>query len=96
MQDNVCKHVTEGENRHLFASPQCLGYNNEHGQLTMEICKPSMDTIIKQTKAAVKRFSAKSVFVGADKNHLINDLNKALKKFQVGFSYRAYCNYFLI
>jgi len=79
--DNVCKHVQES--RQLFASPQCLGYNNEKGKLTMEICKPSVETIIKQTKAAVKKFNAKSVFVGADKNHLIHEINKALQKLGV-------------
>lgn len=84
----MCKHVQE--NRPLFASPQCLGYNNEKGKLTMEVCKPSVETIIKQTRAAVKKFNAKSVFVGADKNHLIPEMNKALQKLGVSLAGKSF------
>lgn len=80
--DNVCKHVGDGSNQ-LFASPQCLGYNNEKGKLTMDICKPGEDIVVKQVVNAVKRYNAKSVYVAADKDHKLRALNDALQKIGV-------------
>jgi hypothetical protein len=36
------------ETSNLFASAQCLGYNNEHGTLSYDLCYPSEKKIIKQ------------------------------------------------
>ena len=36
-QTRACEHTGSGN---LFASAQCLGYRQEHGDLTQEICLP--------------------------------------------------------
>lgn len=81
----ACDHVTETKN--LFSSPQCLGYRNEKGTLYMELCMPSKENIIRQIKRQIKTFKElnknneiKSVFVASDNNHLLEDLNKNLKR----------------
>ncbi|XP_058064759.1 GDP-fucose protein O-fucosyltransferase 1, partial [Anopheles bellator] len=84
----ACEHVRESSN--LFSSPQCLGYRNEHGQLTGEMCMPSKDTIVRQLKRRIKqqRESApdnpiRSVFVASDSNHMLVELNEALRRADV-------------
>lgn len=81
LQSRVCELVDDSSQ--LFSSPQCLGYRNEHGRLTHEMCFPSTSTVIKQIKRAVKKIKATSVFVASDKNHLLSDLSTALKKMGV-------------
>ena len=81
----ACEHVPESPN--LFAAPQCLGYMNEKGKATMEMCLPSQQTIIRQVKRVIKKASSdnviKSVFVSSDNNHMIADLNEALKRIKI-------------
>nr|CAG4650009.1 EOG090X02RM [Sida crystallina] len=77
----ACEHIEHSPN--LFSAPQCLGYRNEYGLATQEMCFPSKETVIKQVKLAVKEYSAKSVFVSSDHNHLIPELTKALKRMEV-------------
>ncbi|XP_053676583.1 GDP-fucose protein O-fucosyltransferase 1 [Anopheles nili] len=84
----ACEHVKESSN--LFSSPQCLGYRNEHGQLTGEMCMPSKDTIVRQLKRRIKLQREttpdnpiKAVFVASDSNHMLADLNDALKRMDV-------------
>ena len=84
----ACEHVKESSN--LFSSPQCLGYRNEHGQLTAELCMPGRDTIIRQLKRQIKlhREAApdnpiRAVFVASDSNHMLGELNDALKRMDV-------------
>ena len=67
----------------LFSAAQCLGYRNEFGVATQEICFPPKDIVIKQVKAAIKEYAAKSVFVASDHDHMIADLTKALKRMEV-------------
>jgi peptide-O-fucosyltransferase len=62
----------------LFASPQCLGYQFEHGRLTEQLCFPSEQTIIKQLKKAVKKLNAKTIFIATDSNSLATQIDKAL------------------
>lgn len=76
-QDNVCTHVDSS--RHLFASPQCLGYFNEYGTVTKELCAPPKDVMKKQLKKIVKKIKAKAVFVATDSDAMINELQKAVK-----------------
>ncbi|KAJ8299958.1 hypothetical protein KUTeg_021477, partial [Tegillarca granosa] len=57
--ENACTHVGAGS--HMFASPQCLGYNNEYGHVTKELCMPAEESIIKQVKKAVKRTKASTI-----------------------------------
>lgn len=84
----ACDHVKDAKN--LFASPQCLGYHNEKGDLTMEICMPSQELIIRKIKRIVKRVKEtqkkneiKSIFVASDNNHNIDYLNEFLRRMNI-------------
>lgn len=85
----ACEHIKDSPN--LFAAPQCLGYRNEKGKATQDMCLPTKETIIRQLKRVIKTINnsgnegriIRSVFVASDSNHLINDLNKALKRMNV-------------
>ncbi|XP_026277927.1 GDP-fucose protein O-fucosyltransferase 1 [Frankliniella occidentalis] len=79
----ACEHVNHSPS--LFAAPQCLGYRNEKGKATHEMCFPSKETIIKQIKRQLRKMADKatSVFVASDSNHMISDLQEALKRQQV-------------
>lgn len=77
----VCEHVDTSPK--LFAAPQCLGYQNEHGRVTQELCFPTKQTILKQIKRIAKDIKAKSVFVASDHDHMIKELSHALKKLKV-------------
>ncbi|MPC52829.1 GDP-fucose protein O-fucosyltransferase 1 [Portunus trituberculatus] len=77
----ACEHVHHSPN--LFAAPQCLGYRNEHGKATTELCLPSFSTIVKKLKRVVKATGAASVFVASDSDHLIPELSKELRKMKV-------------
>lgn len=41
----ACQHVPQSQT--LFASPQCVGYRNEHGALVHSMCLPTRHDIIK-------------------------------------------------
>ncbi|KAF5281248.1 hypothetical protein FQA39_LY05134 [Lamprigera yunnana] len=86
----ACEHIPQSPN--LFAAPQCLGYRNEKGKATMEMCLPSKETIIRQLKRAVKNYNnadnhkndpIKAVFVASDNNHMLEDLSSALKRMNI-------------
>ena len=79
MQSNVCKHLSDSRQDHLFASAQCLGYSFEFGQLNDELCFPSKNTILNQVKRAVERLGAVAVFVASDHDAMIGDFEKTLK-----------------
>ncbi|CAG7833346.1 unnamed protein product [Allacma fusca] len=57
--------------RDLFASPQCTGYGKKEAKLNMEMCLPSLNTITRQLKRAVKKRNATSIFVASDRSHLL-------------------------
>lgn len=76
--------------RELFSSPQCTGYRNENGPLTLEMCLPSPQTIIKQLKRGIKKIKATSVFVASDSNHMIEELGLALKNMKVSIHKLSY------
>jgi hypothetical protein len=40
--------VADSKGRNMFGSAQCLGYRNELGELTEDLCYPSKNIIIKQ------------------------------------------------
>lgn len=84
-QTRACEHIEHSPN--LFSAPQCLGYRNEKGIATQEMCFPSKETVFKQVKQAVKQYGAKSIFVSSDHDHLIADLTKVLKRMQVSSSF---------
>lgn len=75
--DSVCTHVNSA--RQLFASPQCLGYHNEYGSLTKELCSPPKELMKKQLKKIVKKTKAKAVFVATDSDAMIAEFEKAVK-----------------
>nr|CAG4651664.1 EOG090X02RM [Triops cancriformis] len=77
----ACEHIDLSPN--LFAAPQCVGYRNEFGKATPEMCFPSEESVVKAVKRAVKETGAKSVFVASDHDHMLPQLNKALKRMQV-------------
>lgn len=83
MQERACEHVEHSPN--LFAAPQCLGYRNEHGVATLELCLPSENVIVKKLKRVIKSVGAKSVFVASDNNYMIGKLTQALQKMKVSF-----------
>ena len=70
----ACEHVSSTSR--LFSSPQCLGYRNEEGELTKELCLPQDHTVIRQIKTAVKEVGALSVFVASDNDHMLDVLAK--------------------
>ncbi|KDR22209.1 GDP-fucose protein O-fucosyltransferase 1 [Zootermopsis nevadensis] len=78
----ACEHINYSPN--LFAAPQCLGYQNERGVATTEMCLPSRETIVRQLKRVLKNMKGVvAVFVASDSNHMITDLTEALKRMEV-------------
>lgn len=77
----ACEHVVNAPN--LFASAQCLGYRNENGKASWELCLPSEEIIIRQLRRSVNQYKAKSIFVASDFDHMLEKLNKAFKKMGV-------------
>uniref|UniRef100_A0A914ZBU3 GDP-fucose protein O-fucosyltransferase 1 n=1 Tax=Parascaris univalens TaxID=6257 RepID=A0A914ZBU3_PARUN len=80
---NVCSHVQEGKTTRLFGSAQCVGDYGELGNLTKEMCAPSLTTILDDVEYEVKRIKAKSVFVSSDREHYINELTERLRPLMV-------------
>ena len=39
----------------MFAAAQGLGYRNENGEATAEMCQPGLETIVKQIKKAIAK-----------------------------------------
>lgn len=84
----ACDHVKDTKN--LFASPQCLGYNGEKGALSMEICLPGKDIIVRKIKRLIKKVKdttvtnqIRSIFVASDNNHMIEGLNESLRRMNI-------------
>ncbi|XP_013394458.1 GDP-fucose protein O-fucosyltransferase 1 [Lingula anatina] len=78
---NACNHASDSPR--LFAAPQCLGYNNEYGKVTKELCFPSEKTIISQVKKVVKKHKLGAVFVATDNDPMVQKLKKSLEKLKV-------------
>lgn len=84
----ACEHISTSRN--LFSSAQCLGYRNEKGTATQEMCLPTYEIIIRQVKRVIKQFKElnseneiKSIFVSSDNNHMIRELNDSLRRLNV-------------
>ncbi|XP_014770257.1 GDP-fucose protein O-fucosyltransferase 1 isoform X1 [Octopus bimaculoides] len=75
---SACAHTSES--RQMFASAQCIGYSQEYGSLSPEMCFPSDSTVINQVKKAVKKYKAKTVFVATDNRDLIKEMSKVMKQ----------------
>ena len=74
----ACDHVTNAPN--LFASAQCLGYQNENGKASTELCLPSEEIIIRQLRRIIGQYKAKSIFVASDYNHMIEKFDSVFQK----------------
>lgn len=84
----ACEHIKTSRN--LFAAAQCLGYRNENGNATMDMCIPGRDVIVRQLKRHIKKANEaghgkeiRSIFVASDSNHMIGELNEALQRMKV-------------
>lgn len=84
----ACEHIKSSPN--LFSAAQCLGYRNEKGNATMEMCMPTREIIIRQIKRHIKKAKElnhdneiKSIFVASDNNYMIDDLNEALQRMKI-------------
>lgn len=84
----ACEHIADSPS--LFSAAQCLGYRNERGVATREMCLPSKETIVKQVKDQIRGFNANnpsnqihSVYVASDSDHMIGELNDALKRMKI-------------
>lgn len=86
--NRACEHITDSPN--LFSAAQCLGYQNEKGVATAGMCMPPKEIIIKQIKLQIKLHDEKhptnkiiSIFVASDSDHMISELNNALKRLKI-------------
>ncbi|XP_050544412.1 GDP-fucose protein O-fucosyltransferase 1 isoform X2 [Daktulosphaira vitifoliae] len=79
----ACDHITN--NNLLFSAPQCLGYRNEYGKATEELCFPTFEIIIRQIKRLIRKNlnDISTLYVASDNNHLIPELTQALNSFNV-------------
>lgn len=89
----ACEHINDSPN--LFSAAQCIGYRNEKGKATKEMCEPTKELIIKQIKQEIKAYHVKyptnpikSIFVASDNDHMISELNEALKRLKLS-AYRT-------
>ena len=67
------------DTKSLFSSAQCLGYFNENGDATKEMCTPSVQEVYSKIKLAVQSVQAQSVFVASDNDHMTEKLLQYLK-----------------
>lgn len=87
----ACEHIPDSPG--LFSAAQCVGYRNEKGRATMEMCLPSKETIVRQLKRLIKSINnsvnnnndktIKSVFVASDSNYMLEELKDGLKRMGV-------------
>ncbi|XP_060532235.1 GDP-fucose protein O-fucosyltransferase 1 [Cylas formicarius] len=88
----ACEHIPGSPN--LFSAPQCLGYKNEKGKATMEMCLPSKEIIIRQLKRSIKKINnavnngngnevINSIFVSSDSNHMVDEIQGGLKRMNI-------------
>ncbi|KAI5737591.1 hypothetical protein M8J76_014931 [Diaphorina citri] len=78
----ACEHVNMSPL--LFAAPQCLGYRNEYGVATEELCFPSVETVVRQLKRVVREHGQiKYIFVATDNNNLNEPLKEAFKRTEI-------------
>ncbi|CAG9771945.1 unnamed protein product [Ceutorhynchus assimilis] len=83
----ACEHIPESPN--LFSAPQCLGYQNEKGKATADMCLPSKELILRQLKRVIKSINNNNqktivaVFVASDNNHMLEELQSGLKRMDI-------------
>ncbi|XP_076462292.1 GDP-fucose protein O-fucosyltransferase 1-like [Babylonia areolata] len=72
---NACEHAKGSSS--FMASPQCLGYKGNR-KVTPELCLPSPNTILRETKKVVDSIKATVVYVATDKDPMLEKLKTAL------------------
>ncbi|KAK3751827.1 hypothetical protein QZH41_013285, partial [Actinostola sp. cb2023] len=77
---NACENINGLHN--FMASPQCLGYSY-YRTVTRELCFPSKEEILNQTKQIVGKTNAKSVYVATDNDPMLSDLRTSLADLKV-------------
>lgn len=76
--ENACSHIETSPN--MFAAAQCLGYRNEHGRASKEMCYQSEKTIYRDLAKVLKETGYKVVFIATDSKDLKSKLSKKFKK----------------
>ncbi|XP_045193039.2 GDP-fucose protein O-fucosyltransferase 1-like isoform X2 [Mercenaria mercenaria] len=76
--ENACKHLDSSPN--MFAAVQCLGYRNEHGKASQEMCYQSEKTIFRDLSKVLKSTGYSTVFIATDSKDLKSQLSKKFKK----------------
>lgn len=86
--NRACEHIKDSPN--LFSAAQCLGYRNEKGVATIEMCQPSKKLIFEQIKRQIKIHNEKnpknlikSIFIASDRDHMVNELNIAFEHLKI-------------
>ncbi|KAL3990822.1 GDP-fucose protein O-fucosyltransferase family protein [Acanthocheilonema viteae] len=78
--ENLCRMVYKNETEKLFGSAICTG---DSSKLTVEMCLPSLKTIIKDVAKKASELKARSVFVSSDRNHYIDELRQELASLRI-------------
>ncbi|OZC10945.1 hypothetical protein X798_02089 [Onchocerca flexuosa] len=78
--ENLCRMVQKDKIEKLFGSAICTGNSNK---LTIEMCLPSLETIIKDVVKKASDLKVRSVFVSSDRNHYIDELKQELAPLQI-------------
>jgi len=81
--ERACEHTKTAQN--LFSSPQCLGYKNEYGKLTTNLCMPSTSTIMEMVRTKIKALGAVAVFIASDNDHMVRQFRREFSKENVSF-----------
>ena len=79
----ACEHTKTAQN--LFSSPQCLGYKNEYGKLTTNLCMPSTNTIMEMVRTKIMTLGAVAVFIASDNDHMVRQFRREFSKENVSF-----------
>jgi len=89
----ACEHTQSSHN--LFSSPQCLGYKNEFGSLSTDLCMPSMNIIMEQVRREIELVGAVAVYVASDNDHMIREFKEHLKDLNISFHKQEKQNFLL-
>ncbi len=80
LQISSCKY---GEGLPVFMeSSQCLGYSR-YRRVTIELCNPSKQNILREVKKALVQTNANYLFIATDNNPMIKDFEDSLHPLQV-------------